>query len=639
MTPVQEKLKILLVDDKPENLLALEAVLKDEAYILIKVSSGAQALLETLHHDFALILLDVQMPEMDGFETANILRTREKTAEIPIIFITAVYHEISYALRAYKLGAVDYITKPFDTDVLRAKVAVFSELHRKTQALIHEREERIRIELVKQSYLDLLNSLDHAIVWEAEGPRFQFLFVSNNVEKILGYPLEHWYSEENFFLSHIPEEDRPLLLPLFQSALTVGEEFHHEHRMIAFDQKVHWFHTGVQIKDIQGKAPDHLYIYRGFTVEISQLKHIEENLREKLKKYRQVVDANIIGHIFCDLSGNVTDANDYFLKMIGYTESDLKSRQLRWDKITPPEYRVVDENAIRELRDTGVCAPFEKEYIRKDGTRVPVMIGVAMMRGSTTECVCFVLDLTERKKIEEERLKAIQGREEILQVVSHDLKNPLSTILMNATVLIRRGACSTEPSVIQRQIDVIFRSAGRMKRLIEDVLDVDQIEGGRLYVKKKEQDVASLVKEVQEMMQSTAHEKSIQIEPRISKGISKSCCDRDRVLQVFSNLIGNAVRFSPVGGVVRIGVEQKGDEILFCVSDEGSGIPKVQQKYIFDRFWRGRPSEKTGSGLGLTIAKGIVDAHGGKIWVESEESKGAKFYFTLPALRDDQKCA
>lgn len=633
----KQQIPILLVDDRPENLLALQSVLTSPDYELVSASSGFEALTHLLHREFALILMDVQMPGMDGIETAALIRKREKTKSVPIIFVTAIYQELRHIHRGYESGAVDYLLKPYDPTILKSKVAVFADLYRQKQEikrqsemLAHEQAERSRAEAMRRHFQDVIDRLDHSIIWEASASKLQFRFVSARAVDLLGYPHRQWFEETDFLEKHIPPEDLPTFRKMLEAARETGKDQRCEHRIVRSDGTVLWFHTGVQIEPKQ--------TFRGLSVEITSLKTAEAELRIREKKFRSVVDSNMIGHIFGNLEGKILDANNCFLELIGYSRQDLSQEKINWEKLTPPEFAHLDQRAVKELRETGVCTPFEKDYIAKDGTRVPVMLGAALLEESETEFVCFVLDLTEKKRAESEKERAVRAREEILEIVSHDLKNPLGAILMNASLLFRRLPADPDIRPVRKQLEVIQRSADRMKRLIEDLLDLAKVEAGRLPIEPKPIAVAPLVSAAVEMLEPSATQKQIQIEEAVQAMGDGVYCDRERVLQVFSNLIGNAVKFTPERGKVIVRAEAKNDEVQFEVIDTGSGIAEDQLPYIFDRYWQASRRDKNSTGLGLSISKGIIEAHGGRIWAESKPGIGSKFTFVLPR-RDLTKCS
>ena len=171
--------------------------------------------------------------------------------------------------------------------------------------------------------------------------------------------------------------------------------------------------------------------------------------------------------------------------------------------------------------------------------------------------------------------------------------------------------------------------AQRMSRLISDLLDVASIESGRLFVEPRREPVGPIIHDALAACRELAREKALQFDGDAADEIDVMC-DRERVLQVLGNLLGNAIRFTPEGGSVQVKVQQLDDEVLFTVRDSGIGVSAKQLPHVFDRFWQATPKERLGSGLGLTIAKGVVEALGGRIWVESRPGEGTTFFFTLP---------
>ncbi len=218
----------------------------------------------------------------------------------------------------------------------------------------------------------------------------------------------------------------------------------------------------------------------------------------------------------------------------------------------------------------------------------------------------------------------VRVREQILAIVSHDLRNPLGTILMTTGALAKKG---TLPEAVGR----IQRSAERMLRLIEDLLDFASIEAGHLGIRRQPQDAGSLIQETLASFEGDAQEKELQLTASVEPDLPKAYCDRDRILQVFSNLVGNAAKVAVAGGHVTLRVEAREHELLFAVADNGPGISEEDVKHLFERYWRSDEAEYKGTGLGLAIANGIVNAHGGRMWVESELGHGATFLFTVPA--------
>jgi signal transduction histidine kinase len=227
-----------------------------------------------------------------------------------------------------------------------------------------------------------------------------------------------------------------------------------------------------------------------------------------------------------------------------------------------------------------------------------------------------------------ESQQALRAREEVLAIVSHDLRNPLNAITLAASLLETSESISPED---REQLDIIDLSAKRMRRLIEDLLDVTRLEGGkRLPIEPAPLEVEPLLAETYELFKAQAATSSISLHFDTGGNVPPVCADHHRILQVLSNLVGNAMKFTPPGGMVTFRADAQGDHVLFTIADSGPGIPKENLKDIFNPYWQAKRAERLGAGLGLPIAKGIVEAHGGRIWVESEPGRGTKFYFTLP---------
>jgi signal transduction histidine kinase len=225
---------------------------------------------------------------------------------------------------------------------------------------------------------------------------------------------------------------------------------------------------------------------------------------------------------------------------------------------------------------------------------------------------------------------AIRAREEVLRVVSHDLRNPISAVSMGAEVLLEDAPPALRDGPFGATLRAIRSSAARADRMIEDLLDVSRIEAGRLAIEPYPERVEPLVEDAIDTHRHLARERRIDLRSTLSDGLPLVLADRGRLLQIFGNLMGNALKFTPPGGRVEIGAVLDGPEVLCYVEDTGPGIPPDQLPHIFDRYWQARRADRRGLGLGLAIVQGLVEAHGGRIRVESEVGRGTRFSFTLP---------
>ncbi|OJH40898.1 GAF domain-containing sensor histidine kinase [Cystobacter ferrugineus] len=227
--------------------------------------------------------------------------------------------------------------------------------------------------------------------------------------------------------------------------------------------------------------------------------------------------------------------------------------------------------------------------------------------------------------------EATQARDDVLAVVAHDLRNPLNAISISAQTLLRQQTIASDGR-LQASLRIIRGSVERMNRLIEDLLDVSRIEAGRLAVETGPEPAGSLLQEALDEVRPLASRLQLSID--IAEALPWVRVDRERILQVFSNLLGNALKFTPPGGRVTLGARTEGAVVRFWVSDTGPGIPPEAREHLFDRFWQMRHGDRRGAGLGLSIAKGLVEAHGGRIWVESEPGRGSTFSFVVPVAHE-----
>ena len=339
---------------------------------------------------------------------------------------------------------------------------------------------------------------------------------------------------------------------------------------------------------------------------------------------KRLFDSSLIG--MTDTKGQyIVAANDAFLQMVGYTREDIERGSLDEKAMTPPEYADLDKKALRELEERGECTPYEKEYIRKDGSRVMTLNGAARTQEEPLRFVCFVMDLTERKRAEAdlERL-----RSEFLSVVSHELKTPLTAIKGSAAM----GLSAEPPSQTEARelFEVINEQAERLRELVGNLLDATRIEAGTLAVNPTPEDISDIVRTAVDTFGHAWQERPVQLSlPELPLVMA----DRRRIHQVVSNLLSNAMKASPGREPIVVTVAAEDGRAVVRVKDSGQGIPKDKLPLLFHKFSQVHESGGRGTGLGLVISKGIVAAHGGSIWAESDgEGRGATFSFTLPIV-------
>ena len=247
------------------------------------------------------------------------------------------------------------------------------------------------------------------------------------------------------------------------------------------------------------------------------------------------------------------------------------------------------------------------------------------MAGALAERAALAI---ENGRLYQTAVHATRLRDEVLGVVAHDLRNPVAAITMAATALRRRGP-EGEPRSL-KPVEAIIRTAGRMNRLIGDLLDVSLIEAGQLGIERAPVSTRQLLADAVEAQRPLASSASIEMRIELGDDLPDVWGDQQRLLQVLENLVGNAIKFTPVQGRITVGAARREGEVLFWVADTGGGISPDGLPHVFDRFWQARKGARQGAGLGLPITRGIIEAHGGRIWVESTLGRGSVFFFTVP---------
>jgi signal transduction histidine kinase len=236
----------------------------------------------------------------------------------------------------------------------------------------------------------------------------------------------------------------------------------------------------------------------------------------------------------------------------------------------------------------------------------------------------------ENARLYEQARHAVRARDEVVAVVSHDLRNPLNAVLIAATVLAEYGDVERLSERDRKQVEIIRRSAEQMTSLAQDLLEVSSLESGSVSMNPRPCAPSVLVGAAEEMFRPVAEEKGVVLVVGDAVDIPPAQADYGRMLQVFGNLVANAIKFTPPGGRVEVGAERAVDYVRFWVRDTGPGIEREHLPRLFDRFWQARRGGRAGAGLGLAIAKSIVEGHGGQIWAESAPGEGSTFHFTLP---------
>jgi PAS domain S-box-containing protein len=368
------------------------------------------------------------------------------------------------------------------------------------------------------------------------------------------------------------------------------------------------------------------------------------DVRERETRIRRLFESNIIGIFFWHLNGAIDQANDAFLDIVGYSRDELLSRRVSWADMTPPEHVGADERATGELEATGTCRPYEKEFLHKDGHRVPVLLGGALLEGSGDEGVAFVVDLTRRRQaeakarayeVERKRAEALaeldHAKTAFFSNVSHELRTPLTLVLGPLEALLdARGSALAAGA--RGQLTMAHWNCVKLMRLVNTLLDFSRIEAGRAQARYVPTDLARLTADVASCFRSACEQARLRLLVACPPLPAPVHVDPDMWEKIVLNLVSNAFKFT-LDGEIEVRLRAVGERCELSVRDTGVGIPEAELPRIFERFHRveqsgGRTLE--GTGIGLALVQELAKLHGGSVGVESALGRGSTFTVAVP---------
>jgi signal transduction histidine kinase/response regulator RpfG family c-di-GMP phosphodiesterase len=564
-----EKVNILIVDDRPDKLLAHEVLLEELDQNLVKATSGKEALRCLLKQEFAVILLDVNMPEMDGFETASLIRQRPRTETTPIIFISAVNDTENHVSRGYSLGAVDYILTPVVPEILRAKIMVFVDLFKKTEQIkrqAEEREEFIRAQAARREA-------------EARQERLAFLAEASNV---LAGSLDYQETFQNLARLVVP-------------------------RLADF--------CIVDIADDNGQLRQ-VAVAHDNAKEEGKLHQLQEHYPATLAAKHGGTRVFQTGksEMCCEVTEEVLQ------EMFEYEKDRTLIRDLRPTSYIAVPLRARDRvlGAITMVNTTPSrsCGPDELSLAEELAQRAALALDNAGLYKAAQEA-----------RTEAERANLAKDR--FLAMLSHELRTPLMPVL---TSLLGLEHEAEVPESIRPALQMIRRNVELEARLIDDLLDLTRISKGKVQLSLEHVDAHGLLRNALEICQADIDQKHLALHVKLGAERVQLQADPARLQQIFWNLIKNAVKFTPEGGRLGI-TTRNDKEGNFCVevADTGVGIDADSLPKIFKAFEQGERARSGGLGLGLAISKALIETHRGYITAESAgRGQGATFTAVLP---------
>ena len=590
---------VLVVDDRPENLLAIESTLLGINAHIEYAESAEQALRYLLTNEVALILLDVEMPGVNGFELAELIRQREHTQHTPIIFVSAMSTDQHYVFKGYSLGAVDYLTKPFEPEILRSKVGFFTTLYEKSS------------EVKRQAHL-----LEQANV-----------------------ALDELNAElENRVRERTAEIERASIKLAQEASIRASSQ-----TRLALEHSV--TRELAASKDIVSAAPAILQAFCTYLgAETSSLWLLSDELDAICCKHVQVTKLSPAIDLLVSSSLDRSFEKGIGLPGVVWEKEDPVWSPLSGNDDRFPRAQIAAAAGFNSAigmpiksKDEflGMIEFFSTAVIAEEPELIQMFEAIGSEIGQFIQRQNAELErerlLTQEMTLRHQAERASRLKDEFLATVSHELRTPLNSILGWAQIL-RRQALDEKQR--EAALDTIFRNSQAQAQLIDDLLDMSRLITGNFPLDLVPTSIRSVVNAAVDIVKPQAGSKSINLSTDFRTDDVEVTCDSERVQQIVWNLLVNALKFTPEGGSVKVIVDKADGEVSISVRDDGQGIDPDFLPHVFDRF-RQADSTSTrrhrGLGLGLAIVGNLAELHGGSVSVASEGlGKGSEFTLRLP---------
>jgi PAS domain S-box-containing protein len=438
--------------------------------------------------------------------------------------------------------------------------------------------------------------------------------------------------------STVHPDDGDRLLSTARASFASGEPFSLKYRMRRADGAYHWVDTrGEPLRNQNGSIVQWYVI----SLDVDDEMRARQALEEREARIRRLMDSDIIGIVFWDLDGTLLGANDAFLRMLQYSREELEAG-LDWFAMTPPEWQEMHaREEAEELARTGKMLPREKEYFRKDGSRVPILIGAACFENNPRQGIAYILDLTERKRTEaalrerERELHRTQERlaqasqaaslSELSASIAHEVNQPLAAVVANSHAC-QRWLTADPPNLERAQTTVerIIRDANGAADVVARIRALFK----QNVIARSGSSLSALIADAERSVSDLAMRHGVTVDIRIEPDVPPVAVDQVQIQQVLINLMRNGVEAmaaSPGNKSLNVRASREGEAVRIEVRDAGPGIEDVEK--IFDAFFT---TKESGMGMGLAVSRSIVESHGGRLWAEQSKGGGACFIFTLP---------
>jgi PAS domain S-box-containing protein len=649
--------RILIVDDERHNRDLLEVMLAPEGYLIQTAAGGEEAVAIVAQEPPDLILLDIMMPGMDGFQVAADLKAKLTTRNIPVIMVSALDNR-SARMRGLSAGAEEFLTKPVDRAELCMRVKNLLRLKgygddQYSQMLEGEVGSRTADLLTRANTLEqqaavlteqaaLLDLAQDAIV--VRDMHSRILFWSRGAEVMYGWLSKEALGEHanELLRTEFPEPTEQIDAMLLQQGQWEGEAIHYKRdgtRVIVA--------TRCALQRDAAGAPVRIL---SITNDITDRKRTDAELLLLTERLSLATAVAKVGVWEWDLASNTLMWDATMFDIYGCPPA-VPMPYATWSAAVWPEDLPAVETARRRAIDEKGQGSAEYRIILPDGSirNVAEVERVVLDERATVSRVIGVdMDVTERKKAEEEleqiRQNEMRFKDEFLSHVSHELRSPLTAIKQFTTILL--GGLAGELNPEQREYQqIVLKNIGQLQSMIDDLLEVTRLETGKLTVVPESVSIANAVTDSFNTLGGTARAKGVTLSCDLPGDLPRAHADQIRLRQVLIILLDNAIKFTPDGGAVTIQarlLEQDPRFLLVEVSDTGCGISPGTSERIFERLYQVSERIQTsrkGLGLGLYICKELVTRQGGRIWFKRRPQKGTTFSFTLPVASLDNAIA
>lgn len=622
------KYKVLLIEDDMLDQMAFKRFVEDEKlkydYTIAGSVSEAQSLLGS--EKFDIIISDYSLGDGTALDILNSVKNT------PIVLTTGVGDE-EVAIKAWRAGAYDYLPKDIDLNYLKAvPKAIENAITRKKTEEALDRKQKNLEAIFDAAPIGMLLADENMIINHINSAVKQLLHkeYAQIINRYVGSALGCINSiNNNGRCGHSPACDGCLLTKTLRNVLDSERPIRHieihptlkiNNREISF-----WFRISAEPIIID----DHRNVLLAID-DITELKKVEEEHRLANEKYRTIFENSAVAITVVDEQERLVSWNLFWEGLIGLEGDDIYLRPIQ--SFYPPG----EWERIRafDVRAKGAQHHLETRIVKMDGCIIDVDISLSILKnseGETTGSIGVIRDITERKKAEEKLKETMELKSQFISNVSHELRTPLTGMIEGLAIVLDEVVGPINENQ-RRFLDIAKRNAERLSGLINGLLDFQKLEAGRMKLDIQSNDIEKVLSEVHEIMALYAKKHDIDLWFASEENLPKAQFDRDKIIQVLTNLVSNAVKFTPKGGSVSVDVRKTGDDWVTSITDTGIGIPKKALNKIFDRFYRvNRPGEQIpGTGLGLAIVRKIVLMHGGRIEVQSQVDHGTTFTLFLP---------